>query len=100
MKDQLVSQFDVAVMRVYCEDVATYQEACAKLSEMGKIIDSPKGYPIENPWLWIAERAKKGILKAASELGLTPIARTRLSAESPPKQAEQKSSVPVLKIAV
>lgn len=102
MGGQLIGQFDLAVFRVYCEAVSAFVEAAEQIQSEGRIIMSPKGHPLENPWLWIQERAARGILKTAGELGLTPIARTRLAAEyedEAEKRDEQVEPQRTLKIA-
>ena len=77
----MIGHLDLIVLQTYCEDVATYLKATRKIASEGEIVISAKGHPLENPWLWIQARAKQGILKSAAELGLTPVARTRVAAE-------------------
>lgn len=81
MGNQLIGNLDATVLQTHCEDVATYNKATTKIAEEGEIVLSSKGHPLENPWLWIQARAKQGLLKSAAELGLTPVARTRVAAQ-------------------
>ena len=104
MGPQLVTALDVGVLRAYCEDVATYTAACAAIAKEGAVVKSPKGYPIENPWLWIQERAKKGILKSSQLLGLTPLARAKArpvdhATEDDSIESFMTGKIPRLKIA-
>lgn len=76
---QCITALDLQVLRTYCENVELYGRAKAKLAKAGEVVETEKGYPIQNPWLAIANRAEERIVKAATEMGLTPVSRTRLA---------------------
>jgi len=46
--------------------------------EMGMIVKSPKGYPIQNPFLAIANKAQRTCMDILTEFGMTPSSRTRV----------------------
>lgn len=51
----------------------------------GEVIKAPSGYPIQNPWLSISNRALKQCEAFIKEFGLSPSARTRVNVEKPDK---------------
>jgi P27 family predicted phage terminase small subunit len=87
----LVAELDCAALALYCQAWADWREAQAEIADGGKVIMSPKGYPIINPWVSIARGAAETMRRLLAELGLSPSARTRLVTrkEKPPKQASK-----------
>ena len=85
----LVSKVDQAALSIYCAAWARWIEAEAKVTEMGLVVKSPNGYPIQNPYLSIANTAAKQIRTLLAEFGLSPKARKRLTQPdtAPPKPA-------------
>jgi len=73
-----ITALDTQSLAAFCENVALYWKAKGKLEREGEVITSPKGYPIQSPWLSIANRAEQRMLKLATELGLTPVSGNRL----------------------
>ena len=47
-----------------------WQAATIKVQELGEVVKSPSGYPIQNPWLAIANKAFEQTMKAARRLQL------------------------------
>ena len=46
------------------------------------MIKSPSGFPVPSPYLAIANRQTEIMMRIASEFGLTPASRSRISAPS------------------
>jgi len=44
----------------------------------GLFVKSPKGYPMQSPWLAVSNRAQEMYAKLCVEFGLTPSSRTRV----------------------
>ncbi len=53
------------------------------------IVKSPSGYPIPNPALGMANKCFGLMLKAASELGITPSSRSRVQAVKPQERTSK-----------
>jgi phage terminase small subunit len=51
------------------------------------MIKSPQGFPIQSPYLAIANRPSEIMMRIASEFGLTPASRSRISAPQPPTES-------------
>lgn len=71
---------DVSTLTNWVIACDTHREACEKARGAGLIVKSPnKGVPMQNPYLPIINRQAEIMMRAAGELGFTPISRSRLS---------------------
>lgn len=77
---------DRGVLAAYCQSWSAWVEAERNIKEFGRMLASPRGLPILSPWLQVSSLAQQQFLRAAAELGLTPVARARVSVK-PPKKA-------------
>lgn len=78
----LMSKIDRAALASYCQCWARWVEAETQLKKHGPIVKSPSGYPIQNPWLSIANKAMAQMLKVLPEFGMTPSSRSRIRVDS------------------
>lgn len=76
---RVMTEADVDALAMYAVNFVRWKEATAKVREMGLVVKSPKNYPIQNPFLAIANRAQKDCLSVLTEFGLTPSSRTKVS---------------------
>jgi P27 family predicted phage terminase small subunit len=87
----LLSRIDRAALAAYCESWSDWIDAtrmCA--SQDGndrKVVRTKSGNVIENPYYSIKKRAAELMHKFATEFGMTPASRTRISA-SPSESKE------------
>ncbi len=77
-KMRIMSEADVDALALYATTWVRYLAATDKVRELGMIVKSPKDYPMQNPFLSIANRAQKDCMSILSEFGLTPSSRTRV----------------------
>jgi len=68
--------------------------AQAKVRELGTVITAPSGYPIQNPYLSIANNAASMCKSLLEQYGMTPSSRSRVTKAYTP----QENSIPQLKI--
>ena len=54
-----------------------------QIQKYGTMVKSPTGYPIQSPYLAIANRQAELMMRIASEFGFTPASRSRISAPPP-----------------
>jgi P27 family predicted phage terminase small subunit len=85
----LLSVCDMAAFAAYCSAYSRWVAAEKNLQKFGMVIKSPKsGYPIQNPYLGVANTALGNMHRFMTEFGLTPSSRTRLSIDSAPTSAD------------
>jgi P27 family predicted phage terminase small subunit len=71
---------DRAALAAYCGAYALWAEATEAIQKYGAMIKSPSGFPIQSPYLAIANRQAEIMMRIASEFGFTPASRSRISA--------------------
>jgi P27 family predicted phage terminase small subunit len=74
----VLSSFDRGPLAVYCNAYAQYFEAMEEVQKYGAMIKSPNGYPVQSPYLAVANRHADTIIRIASEFGFTPASRSRI----------------------
>lgn len=62
----------------YCDAYARWVQATAEIAKTGEVVKAPSGYPVQNPWRAIANKAHEQWTKLAAEFGMTPSAMTRM----------------------
>lgn len=74
---------------IYATNWSRMVEAEKHIAEHGPIVSAPRtGVPMQNPFLSVANRAASMVARLAAELGLTPVARARLSVEKAPRAGQ------------
>ena len=79
----ILSTLDRAVLAGYCQSYGRWVEAERKLKETPAILKMPSGYIQQNPWLTISNKQLELMHKYMSELGLSPVSRTRVDVRRP-----------------
>jgi P27 family predicted phage terminase small subunit len=83
---------DRAALAAYCVAYARWVEAEEKLAETPTLLKTPSGYVQQSPWLTVANKQMELMGRYMSELGLTPVARTRTGMA----EAAAASSIPTI----
>ena len=74
----LISDLDRAALAAYCAAYGRWAEAEESLKTQGVIVLSPNGFPIQSPYLAVANRAMEQMRSLISEFGMSPASRTRV----------------------
>ncbi len=74
----VLSSFDRGPLAAYCIAYALWIEAIEMVQKHGAMIKSPKGFPIQSPYLSTLNRQAEIMLRIASEFGFTPASRSRI----------------------
>jgi P27 family predicted phage terminase small subunit len=82
---RMLSELDRAALAAYCGAYALWAEATEAIQKYGAMIKSPTGYPVQSPYVAIANRQTEIMMRIASEFGFTPASRSRISAPSQPE---------------
>jgi P27 family predicted phage terminase small subunit len=85
---RMLTNLDRAALAAYCGAYALWAEATEAIQKYGVMIKSPQGFPIQSPYLSIANRQAEIMMRIASEFGFTPASRSRISA---PAQASDRT---------
>lgn len=83
----LLRAVDAELLLQWVRARALYDEASEKLRGSAMLIKTPNGMPAQSPFLAIINRQSELMRKIGSELGFSPVARTRLgvSDDEPPE---------------
>lgn len=75
----LLTQIDRAALAAYCVAYSRWVEAEDMIRKHGMLVKSPNGYPMQSPYLAIANKAVEQMKGFLTEFGMTPSSRSRLS---------------------
>ena len=78
----ILTETDADSLGLYCETKARWIHAKQKLAKDGLVIIAQSGFPVQNPYLQILNKAHDQMLKILLEFGMTPAARTKVNATS------------------
>jgi P27 family predicted phage terminase small subunit len=76
----LVTEIDRPALALLCQAWGRWVEAEDALKRYGVMVKSPAGFPMQSPYLAVANKAMEQMRSLLSEFGLTPASRTRVSA--------------------
>jgi len=76
---RMITNLDRAALAAYCGAYALWADATSQIEKYGAMIKSPTGFPIQSPYLSIANRQAEIMMRIASEFGFTPASRSRIS---------------------
>lgn len=82
-KLNLITNLDRAALASYCGAYALWAEAMEAIQKFGAMVKSPSGYPIQSPYISIANRQSEIMMRIASEFGFTPASRSRIATPMP-----------------
>jgi P27 family predicted phage terminase small subunit len=83
----ILARVDRAALSAYCMAWSRWVDAETNLKKFGAVIKTPKGYPIQNPYLGIANTAIDIMRRFLIEFGMTPSSRSRINAVQTPEQS-------------
>ena len=76
---KILTALDRAALAAYCNAYGLWAEAIQAIQKYGTMVKSPSGYPIQSPYVSIANRQAEIMMRIASEFGFTPASRSRIS---------------------
>lgn len=83
---KLLTALDRAALAAYCGAYALWAEATEAIQKFGTMVKAPTGYPMQSPYVAVANRQAEIIMRIASEFGFTPASRGRISTKSNDQQ--------------
>ena len=77
---RILTHLDRGALASYCGAYALWAEATEAIQKYGVMIKAPTGFPVQSPYVAIANRQTEIMMRIASEFGFTPASRSRISA--------------------
>ena len=74
----LLTGLDRGLLAAYCQAHALWVEAVSSIQRYGTMVKSPNGYPMQSPYVAVANKQVEIMVRIAAELGMTPSSRTRI----------------------
>ena len=74
----IMTSLDRAALAAYCGAYGMWAEATEAIQKFGTMVKSPTGFPIQSPYVSIANRQAEIMMRIASEFGFTPASRSRI----------------------
>jgi P27 family predicted phage terminase small subunit len=76
----LLTRADATALALYCQTYSRWRHAELRIAEKGLVMVTEAGYPIQSPYLAIANKAIGQLQKLLASFGLTPADRPRVHA--------------------
>lgn len=77
----LLTNIDLTALSAYCSSYSIWVDAITKIQKHGPLIKAQSGFPMQSPYLQIANKAQGEMRKWLIEFGMTPSSRTRVKPE-------------------
>ena len=84
----LIAMLDRAILAAYCQAWARYIDAEKQLVTTGLIIKAGNGFPMQSPYLAIANKALDQVRQMSEQIGLSGSARSRIKAADAPGDSD------------
>jgi P27 family predicted phage terminase small subunit len=84
---RIITNLDRAALAAYCNAYGLWADSIESIQKYGTMVKSPNGYPVQSPYIAIANRQAEIMLRIASEFGFTPASRSRIAAPSPAERS-------------
>lgn len=83
---RVLTHLDRAALAAYCAAYALWAESTEAIQKYGAMVKSPTGFPIQSPYVSIANRQAEIMMRVSAELGFTPASRGRISVAAEPER--------------
>ena len=80
----LLKCVDRAALAAYCQAYGRWVQAERRINEDNMAVKAPSGYPMQNPWLSIANKSMEQMKAFLVEFGMTPSSRARVAPVAQP----------------
>jgi len=87
-KTGVMTEVDRTALEAYCSVYSIWLQATREIQEHGMLIKAQSGFPMQSPWLQIANKSQAEMRKWLCEMGCTPSSRSRVEAISPKEKKD------------
>ncbi len=77
---RILTSADRSALAAYCVAWGRWVEAEENIKKTGILVKSPNGFPMQNPWLPVSNKAFDHMRQLLQEFGLTPASRSKVKA--------------------
>ena len=84
----LLTKIDKAALAQYCFNYSIWIKATREIQKDGMVIIAQSGFPVQSPYLAIANKAQGEMRKWMTEFGMTPSSRTKIKADPPKGESD------------
>lgn len=89
-----LTEVDRAMLSAYCIAWGRWVEAEENIRKYGTVMLSPdKGWPVQSPYLSIANRAMEQMVKFLAEFGMSPSSRSRIHTGKPAEKHDEMEEI-------
>lgn len=89
VRNNMIADVDLNAFARYCQACGRLVVAESYVAKQGEVLISPSGFPIQNPYLAVANKASEMAGKLETEFGMTPSSRSRVSTTGTKKKANR-----------
>jgi P27 family predicted phage terminase small subunit len=82
----LLTGLDRNLLAAYCQAHALWVEAVSSIGRYGTMVKSPNGFPMQSPYVAVANKQVDIMVRIAAEFGMTPSSRTRIRVGDKPPE--------------
>ena len=82
----LLTGLDRGMLAAYCQAHALWVEAVSSIERYGTMVKSPNGFPMQSPYVAVANKQVDIMVRIAAEFGMTPSSRTRIRVGDKPPE--------------
>jgi P27 family predicted phage terminase small subunit len=79
----VLTVMDREALAQYCEAFVIWRQAYEKVLKFGLVVKAQSGFPVQSPYLSIANHQSDRMLRILIEFGCTPSSRSRVTATPP-----------------
>ena len=80
----LLENADIIALELLTKTWVRWEHANDQISQYGLVVKTPNGMPVQSPYLQISNKCLEQMNKLLVEFGMTPSARSRISAPKTP----------------
>jgi P27 family predicted phage terminase small subunit len=92
----LLCRIDRAALALFCQAWERWVEAEEALKKYGVMVKSPNNFPMQSPYLAVANKAMEQMRALLAEFGMSPSSRTRVHAETEELTEEDREFLELL----
>jgi len=87
----LMANVDLTALSAYCSEYSKWIYSTGQIQKHGMLIKAQSGFPMQSPYLQIANKAQAEMRKWLTEFGMTPSSRAGMKVESPKPKSKAES---------